>query len=58
MHKVDYEDASLFGEGITLLNETTWIELTWLEKRVRLLDRENLKEVTFFDMSEKWPDVK
>ena len=47
--QVDYEDPKLFGEGITLLNETTWIELTWMEKKVRLLDRDTLKEVNSFD---------
>ena len=50
-----YEDDKLFGEGITLLNETHYIELTWKEKVVRLLDRNTLTEKSQF---KQWDGVK
>ena len=44
-----------FGEGISVLNEDTLIELTWKEKTVRLLDASTLEEKRTFKM---WDGVK
>jgi glutaminyl-peptide cyclotransferase len=33
----------LFGEGISVLNDTELIQLTWMENVVNILDRESLK---------------
>ena len=40
---VDYPER-FFGEGLSYLNATHWIELTWMERTVRLLDRDTLSE--------------
>ncbi len=39
----DYDPAD-FGEGISILPDGRWIELTWQERKVRLLDHDTLEE--------------
>ena len=38
-------DPAQFGEGISKLDEDTWIELTWQEKVVNILDKNTLETV-------------
>ena len=45
----------LFGEGISKLSDDTWIELTWKEKKVNILDRDSLETVNSMPM---WKGVK
>ena len=47
--------AKQFGEGIAPLDDNRFIELTWLERTVRILDRDTLQELASFAM---WPGVK
>jgi glutamine cyclotransferase len=42
-----------FGEGVSILNETELIELTWLEKNVHILDRDTLSIKRDFKL---WPE--
>lgn len=44
-----------FGEGISYLNDQEWIELTWKDKVVNLLDRDSLEVTRTIEM---WPGVK
>ena len=36
-------DIKVFGEGISKLDDNHWIELTWLEKIVNILDKDTLQ---------------
>ena len=47
--------SHLFGEGISKLTDDTWIELTWKEKKVNILDRDSLETVSEMPM---WKGVK
>lgn len=51
-------DAAHFGEGISLLNDNEWIELTWKERKVKILDRwtlETKREIAMWDgVREGW----
>ena len=44
-----------FGEGISPLNDDTFIELTWQDGKIHLLDRTTLETTSSMDM---WPGVK
>jgi len=56
--KFSWFDRSLFGEGVTLLNQDEFIALTWKENTILILDRETLKvnrEIDFFEgMKQGW----
>lgn len=52
--KVDYPKKQ-FGEGISKLDDKTWIELTWKEKIVNILDRDSLVTLRTIPM---WKGVK
>ena len=52
--KVDYPEKQ-FGEGISKLNDDQWIELTWKEKTVNILDRDTLQTLYTIPM---WAGVK
>ena len=52
--KVPYPSKQ-FGEGISKLNNDTWIELTWKERIVNILDRDSLETVKTMPM---WKGVK
>ena len=50
-------DDRVFGEGICKLNDEEFIELTWKEDKVYILDNKTLKPKREFIMSEYWPSV-
>ena len=50
-------DEEVFGEGICWLNPTEFIEMTWKEDLVYILDRDTLKVKRQFSMGEYWPSV-
>ena len=50
-------DDRVFGEGICKLNDEEFIEMTWKEDVVYILDRKTLKPKREFIMSEYWPGV-
>ena len=44
-----------FGEGISKLDDERWIELTWKERTVNLLDKNTLETLSTMPM---WDGVK
>ena len=50
-------DDRVFGEGICKLNDEEFIEMTWKEDVVYILDRKTLKPKREFIMSEYWSGV-
>ena len=47
--------SELFGEGISKLDNNRWIELTWKERVVNILDRNTLETLATMEM---WKGVK
>jgi glutamine cyclotransferase len=47
-----------FGEGISVLNDTCLIEMTWLERKMHILDRESLQiletKILWTEVKEGW----
>ena len=50
---VPYEGRE-FGEGISVLDDDSWVELTWKDGIVNILDRDSLELLDTMDM---WPGV-
>ena len=51
--------SKVFGEGISPLNDHQFIEMTWKDGYLYVVDRETLQNVKVFDnMKEMWPSVK
>ena len=48
-------DIKVFGEAICPLDSNHFIELTWQDRKVYILDRDTLQVVREFEM---WPEVK
>ena len=48
-------DVKQFGEGISKLDGDSWIELTWREKQVNILDKNTLEVLRTMKL---WPGVK
>ena len=43
-------EGNEFGEGISVLNDKEWIELTWKDKVVHVLDHDSLEVKRTIDM--------
>lgn len=50
-------DEHVFGEGICWLNDHEFIEMTWMEDIIYILDRDTLIPNRQISMREYWPGV-